>query len=674
MKISINWIKNYVKPGISTEKLIHKLTMAGLEVEDVISVNNDIVLELEVTPNRPDCLSMIGMAREISAILNKPFTTPKVSSFSRVKQTCDITVKEPNMCPYYTGILVEGVDVKPASDEIKNSLSGIGMRPVNNIVDITNFSLMENGQPLHAFDYDKLEGGRIIVREAKKGETITTLDGVKRELDETILVIADAKKPVAIAGIMGGQETEVGSLTKNILLESAQFDPITIRRTARKLGLSSDSSYRFERGVTAQGVEYGALRAVDLIKKYAGGKITATKMIKAKKVEAKPKTVIIEADEINNYLGTSVSESVMKTGLKKLGFNVNGADKKIKVSTPYFRQDVNDKVDVIEEVARIIGFDNIEGTFPTTPLINIQEDVKIKPRKAIVNGLIGQGLNEILTFALISEDALKKSKQMHSSSVRVFNPLTKEQEMMRPTLLPSMLGVCATNINRGQKALRLFESGKTYFLDGEKETVGIIITGANNRDWRKQKQTVNDFYTIKGMAQSVVAEFDARFDFKQRAFDCFENGQSAVILLNKKTVGMCGKVDEDILKDFGIKEGDIYFCEAVIDDLLGMGLKKKVFASIAEFPAVTRDISVAVKQDVTFAAISDAVLKVGGGNLKDIELIEEYMGDKIGNDQRGLVFSLTYQSRTQTLKEEEVSAAHDKVLNHLLSEFDIVLR
>ncbi|MCK5581533.1 MAG: phenylalanine--tRNA ligase subunit beta, partial [Candidatus Omnitrophica bacterium] len=380
MKISITWLNDYIKTGVPVDRLIHKLTMAGLEVEKTETVAGDTVLELEITPNRPDCLNMLGMAREVSAILNKTVKKPSLPEIKYPKEKCPVEIVDKEGCTRYIGTVIKDVKVAKAPQAMQQRLAAIGLRPINNIVDITNFCLMETGQPLHAFDYDKLEGGKIIVRRAKKGETIITIDGELRELDPSVLVIADAKRPVAIAGVMGGQETEVTGKTKNILLESAYFDPVLIRRAARKSGLSSDSSYRFERGVDFQMVENGCTRAIALIQELAGGEIEQRQDLCLAKKKKVGKAVTVSLAQINGLLGAALTTTQCKTILKKLEFDV--VSKKgqplpgdrpqiLKVTPPTFRNDIHQAVDVVEEVARVVGYDNLPLSLPHITVSNV---------------------------------------------------------------------------------------------------------------------------------------------------------------------------------------------------------------------------------------------------------------------------------------------------------------
>ncbi|NCA96159.1 MAG: phenylalanine--tRNA ligase subunit beta, partial [Methanomicrobia archaeon] len=404
MKISVSWLKNYVSFSGSVEELATQLTMAGLEVESIEKVKGDAVLELEITPNRPDCLNLLGIAREVSAISNKKLTYPVVTKRRLPVRSCDVTIDDVKGCLRYIGVVIEGVKVGPSLKEQQHYLGSVGIRSISNIVDVTNFCMMELGQPLHAFDHDKLSGHKLIVRRARKGETIVTIDNVKRELDESILVIADQDKPVAIAGIMGGKETEVTDSTKNILLESATFDPILIRRASRKLGLSSDSSYRFERGVNIDTALMASQRACDLILQSSGGKITAYKDVRGASFKRKIKSIKVSLGDINQFLGSAITKNQCVQILKRLECVVTTkANDVLEIMPPSFRSDLRSAVDIMEELARIYGYNNIPSSLAMVRAVNIPQHDKRMKREQVRSFFVAQGFNEVVTYSMVSE-------------------------------------------------------------------------------------------------------------------------------------------------------------------------------------------------------------------------------------------------------------------------------
>lgn len=675
MKISLNWIKDYVSIGITLDSLVHKLTMAGLEVEKISEVGGDTVLELEITPNRADCLNMVGMAREIGAVLNKNYDFPSIKKIKFPTQKCDIKNEEKKYCLRYVGTLIEGVNIAESPQWIRKRLASLETRSINNVVDITNFCLHELGQPLHAFDYDKLEGGKIIVRKAQKGEKITTLDGIERELDPSILIIADEKRPVAIAGIMGGKDTEVGPETKNILLESAYFDPILIRRAVRKLKLSSDSAYRFERGVDFNMVEQGSRRAIALILQSASGKIVRYTDNVVKKAKF-AQSIEITLDKINAYLGASLEIRKCINILKKLEFSVTqGRKGSLKATPPNFRTDIKEEVDLIEEIARVIGYDNLPSSLPTIKAINIQPNPKKKVRSKLKQLLCAEGVSEVITYSMYSREWLEKTKQVDLKSVFLKNPLTREQEIMRPSLLPSLLAVVHTNINRGLHDLKFFEVGKIYSAKEEKETLGLVFTGIALDDWRKAKKDVLGFYDIKGIIEHFFVRMDIRnIHFESKASGFMEEGQAAGIFRGNKNVGIVGKVAQEVLDNWSIKQKDVFFAQIDLEFVYKEAISTTCFTPISEFPSIVRDISLAVHEDVSFQKIQDLAFSLGNKILKSVTFTEQYLGDKIEKGSRGLVFSLKYQSSDKTLREDEVNAVHERIEKALVEDLGAVRR
>lgn len=679
MKISLNWIKDYVDFRILPGALAEKLTMAGLEVEEISSVGGDTVFEIEITPNRPDCLNMIGIAREIAAILNKELVVPKIPKIAKASGSCDIKIEDKKGCLRYIGTVVENIIIKQAPKEMLKKLSALGLRSINNIVDITNYCLLEMGQPLHAFDYDKIAGGKIIVRKAKKGEKIVTIDDVERELDPSILVIADAEKPVAIAGIMGGKATEVTSATKNILLESAYFDPMLIRKASRKLGLSSDSSYRFERGVDYPTVALCSQRALSLILQEASGGIVKSSDIQVGAQKEEQKEVHISKETIDSYLGIESTVGECKNIFDKLGFK-SKIDKKnvFAITPPSFRADIVQEVDIIEEVARIMGYDNLPTAMPSVNVSSVAERKDLKTRKRIKQILISQGFSETVTYTMINQKNLNDSKLGDIEKIKIINPLSLDQEMMRPSLLPSMLSRVQFNLNRGQRDLSLFEAGKIYTKDGEKETLAVIMTGVFLRDWRNQKQKKVGFFDIKGALEKVFLGIEVKDkDLVYEVFGVpfFDYAESSQILLKGKKIGLIGKIDEDIIDAWDIKGAEVFYAEVDIESIYSYSFGKKQYSAIIEFPFVTRDISLAVKKENTFNDIMKIVFADKNEILNSFSFIEEYLGDKLpGKEYKGIVCSCKYQSEKATLKEEEVTEVHERICQSLIDKLGAIRR
>lgn len=677
MKFSLNWLRDYVTIGVSPEKLAHKLTMAGLEVEKITAVDGDVVFELEITPNRPDCLNMLGLAREVSAILDVSRKIPKIKPLKSSLPACGIKILDKKGCPRYSGTLIRNVRVGETPAWIQKRVTALGMRSVNNVVDIANFCLMETGQPLHAFDYDKLEGGRIIVRRAQEGETITAIDGIEYGLAPSILVIADARRPVAIAGVMGGRGTEVTAATKNILLESAYFDPVLIRRASRALGVSSESSYRFERGVDYETVRAGADRAVGLILDSAAGNVAGRS---DEETGAREKTrgpaITVTKDGVNAFLGSALTTARCTKILQQLGCAVTAGKKDVfKVTPPAFRKDIKDEVDVVEEIARVVGYDELPASLPAVATTNVAPEPSKKFRQAIRVSLLAQGDSETVTYAMISEKDLVRIKQTHLRGVKIQNPLAQDQGLLRPSLLPSLLSVVVFNINRGQKNLKLFEIGKIYGPRGEQETLGIMMTGKIDEDWRKTSKPEVDFYDIKGAVEQTIARAcrqEIRFENSPQPF--LEKGQSAGVLVGGVDVGFLGKIEEDVLINWDIKQKGVFFAQINLEELRRFYSPQQSYRSVSQYPVIVRDVSLAVKTSVQFQQVCATAFRLGSGILNSVKFNEEYRGEKIPAGQRGIVFSLRYKAPDRTLREEEVNDVHAKVLRAFIEELGAVQR
>ena len=674
MKISLTWLKEYISIKLSPENLAEKLTMAGFEVEKITrAVGGDTHFELEVTPNRPDCLNYLGIARELSAILNLALKLPKQKAFQFPKQKADIAIEDPKSCPRYIGTLIQNVNITQSPLKFKRHLESMGKRPINNIVDITNFCLFETGQPLHAFDFDKLRGGKIIVRRARPGETIVTIDGSERKLDPSILVIADAKRSVAIAGIMGGKETEVTENTKNILLESAYFDPVIVRRGGRSLGLTSDSAYRFERGVDKAGVVRGAIRTVSLILEFAGGSMTAYRDLSMSKEKISKKQIRLSIEQINARLGAALTLNQCQNILEKLGCAVTLRQKKeLNVTPPAFRHDLKSEVDLIEEIARIVGYDQLPSSLPQIRISSLSENLQRDFKKKLSSILVSQSFHEAITYTMIDRKALNKTKLDSLNVQEIKNPLSHEQEIMRPSLLPGLLTTIQLNVNRGQKDLRFFEMGKEYTFDGEKEVLALCMTGRLSSDWRRCRQEAN-FYDLKGVVESLISK-EKEIVYAPTEHPVFRSPQSAQILCDGRLSGVLGLVNDAVLNQWDIKHKSIYLAELNVSSLFNTSLTLREYYPIPEYPAIIRDISLAVKHDISFAQVRQIIVQYGTEFLTSIKFLEQYLGEKIPPGYRGLVFSLTFQATNKTLREEEISSIHDRICQALISELGAVRR
>jgi phenylalanyl-tRNA synthetase beta chain len=651
MKISYNWLKEYVDIRVPAEKLADILTMAGLSVESVSRLGDDSILEIEITANRPDWLSVIGVGREAAALtggkLKMPSIVDRISSIEKKqkaeKAAISVKVNDEKLCPRYTARVIRDVKVADSPAWLKLRIEAMGLRPVNNIVDITNFCLFETGEPMHAFDLDKLSGGCITVRKAAKGEKITTIEGTEKTLDETALIIADDTKPVAIAGVMGGLNTEVNYSTRNILLEAAYFDPISVRRTSRKTGISSESSYRFERRVDPENIAFASDRALGLILELAGGE--AGEFIDVKGATDKPKAIALKYDKLNNVLGSDISPAQTEKIVLALGMKVKNSSKDgLELESPGFRHDLKSDIDIIEEVARVYGYNNIPSTLPNI----VEQPVRMEEDMIALNRmrecLTGLGAYEILTYSLLSKKLIAAAGLPADEAIDIKNPLTSEQEAMRPSLVSGMLGAILWNINRKAKDLKLFELGNVYMKKeggtfGEKKHLCIGIAGQAFESWTGPARS-SDFYELKGIAEALFAGLGIRgISFRYAKRPGFSPSECAEILIGSQSIGFLGEVSRKVLGDFDIKE-KVYILEADADAILGNVAREKGFSELPKYPAVYRDISIIAGKGIQNADVITVIKAAAGAMLKEAKLVDRYKGKQIPEDKVSLTYRL----------------------------------
>jgi len=680
MRFTYSWLKEYIDVKLKPKELAEKLTMAGLEIEAVSQADGEWVFEAEVTTNRPDWLNIIGIAREVAAITDEKMAATKAGQHSsastgRAAQpksaaNCIIQVLDKQSCPRYTGRIITGVKVAPSPEWLIKRLKSIGVRSVNNIVDITNFVLFETGQPLHAFDFDKLSGGRIIVRRAKGNEQIVTIDGVTRKLDLSMLVIADENAPVAIAGIMGGKGTEVTESTKTILLESAYFDPAITRKVSRCLGLGSDSSYRFERGVDLAGVKTASDRASALIAAIAGG--LTGKIIDIGKKSITQANVLVNFQKVNDVLGTNVPTKEISRILKALGLKSGKTSKAGAVFTiPSWRRDLKKEEDLIEEIIRIYGYDKI---CTDSVFIPMQPDLA----RIISDTLVSFGLNEAITYSLVDkvlDDIFQPAPLV--AAIKIKNPLSSDFAVLRRNIIAGILNAAKWNLNRNINDIKLFEIGPVYHsekLDRQEENhIVICLSGTRRDNWQDGVNPV-DFYYLKGITDSLFKKLGvSNYDIKPGQSGIFQAEQSAEIMIKGEPAGFLGKVEKGLLKKIDIDK-DCFVCQINMDILVKHVELKKRFTALPKFPVVYRDISTLAKIETPLGDIVNMIKETAGDIIKEIKLFDVYKGEQIPKGHRSLIFRLTYQSFDKTLTDKEVEIIHSGIISALKEQLGVGTR
>jgi phenylalanyl-tRNA synthetase beta chain len=674
MKVTYSWLNDLVSLKMPPEKLAQKLTMAGLSVASLERVDGDWVYDIEVTSNRPDWLSVRGIAREVAAVtgahLKKILRAPVRSGRTKALAAppFSIIVEDRKDCRLYCGALIDGIAVGPSPAWMQKRLNAVGLRPINNVVDITNYVLMEFGQPLHAFDRDKLDGAGVVVRRAKAGERLALLDGTEKALSPQVLVIADAKRPVAVAGIMGGRDTEVGPGTSSLLLESASFDPVVVRRGSRSLGVASESSYRFERGVDLGGVVAALQEATRLLGATAGGTLQGVKRVGGIKASS-PAVIGLDLRKAGDILSLPVLPARAKTILEKLGFRVKrGRGSLLKVLPPSFRRDVKIEEDLIEEIARVEGYDAIPLTTPSLkPFAMTPQPLQLLEARAR-EALLGMGLKEIVTYSLASEgDYQRCGLPLSPATLSLENPLSQDTCVLRTRLLPSLLQCAAFNICHGNRDFEFFEASRLYDAAGERVEVGIILGGKRRATWSSESVPYT-FFDVKGATEAMLRELGAGA-LEVRPFDAdpaAEKSSSAVLLTEGREIARIGKVSEEVCRAWGIKGRDeLFFAEISLESLAGRTDLRKAYTPIVSTPSLTRDISLVAPGAVSYAKICGIIRDQAAGVLRSIRLVERYLGKEIPEGHQGLTIAVEYGSASKTLTDEEINPVHGRVLEAL---------
>ncbi len=687
MKFSYKWLKEYLDIKVLPSKLAEILTMLGIEVENYAeTADGDIVFELELTSNRPDCASIVGIAREVAAASGKKLKYPVIKlkeGKEKIRNFIDVEVEKPELCPRYAARLIKGVKVNASPEWLKTYLEKAGLRSVNNVVDVTNFVLMELGHPLHAFDYDTLHGKKLIIRPAKKGEKILNIDMIERELSPDILVIADTENPQAIAGIMGGHLSEVKELTQNVLLESAYFNKVSIRRAAKKLNMMTEASYRFERGADPEGLIFALNRTAELITRLAGGEI-AQGTIDVYKNKIPERVLELRLERVNNLLGINITLIKVKDILKGLEFKVKLSQKgKIKVSVPSFRSDIEREIDLIEEIARHYGYNRIEPKLPVTTLIPLKGAITkvnvLEMKEILFDVLQKSGLQEVMNYAFTNVDYLSKNNLEGQFSgknfVRVINPISQEQDIMRPSLLPGLLNNIVWNYNHQVEEVKIFEIGNVFASENtgtkfyENKAVAIALT-----EKESEKDTIGTFLDLKGIVEVIFEALGiSSLKFAKGDLSMFHPQNASWIELKDKKVGYIGEINPLVTEKIGFKNR-IFGAEIILDEIISEIDFNKHFKALPKFPAVRRDLSLLIPSEVTSEKIISLIKNTGGELIEQVDLFDVYEGKQIPENFRSLGYTLTYRSASKTLTDAGVNDLHQKISRQLIDNLKVKVR
>jgi phenylalanyl-tRNA synthetase beta chain len=684
MFISYNWLKELTGTNLSPQEIRDRLTNVGLAVDAVESRADDAVLDVEVPSNRGDCLSHIGIARELAVTEKSQVQTSRSKVQNASGSAGDVTsveIRDPDLCPRYAARIVRGVKIAPSPEWLVRKLEAIGQRPINNVADITNYVLHEMGQPLHAFDLAKLDENRIVVRRAAPGEKIKTLDGIERDLDKDMLVIADARKAVAVAGVMGGEESEISDSTVDVLIESAYFTPASVRRTARKLGLPTEASHRFERNTDPEGVLPAQERCVALICEIAGGIASADAIdVYPKRFESR--SVSLRPAQVEAITSLQVDETEMKRILTGLGFDLISDDAPaLTYQIPSWRHDVSIEADLVEEIARHNGYDNIKLALPTGQSAGEYHPKEARKRK-LRRALATVGYNEAISFSFIettNEFALVPEFRQRDA-ITLTNPIIEEASSMRQTLLPGLLNAIRHNLNQGIRDVCLFETGRVFAaspehqLPQEREVLALVATGGVMESDRAEPTRQLDFFDVKGALEAAVEAMNLPpLVFAAAEVKHLQAGQSAVVLSNSVEVGSIGRLGEAIAGSHKFRQ-PVYVAELDLSVMFETPELPVLYSRLPRFPAIVRDVSLLVDRRVTVAELISAAQAEAADYFAGVSFVGTYEGEGIADSKRSATLRFEYRADDRTLRDEEVDAVHWPIVEALKAKFDAGVR
>ena len=650
----------------------------GSNFFDALSEEQDYIFDLAITPNRPDCLNMVGMAREVAAITGNPLQYPDftITEFEseKIDSLINITIKDNAGCPRYAARVIRNVRIEPSPIWMQRKLESVGVRPINNIVDITNFVLMELGHPLHAFDLSQLRGPEIIVRSSRAGESFTTLDDKERKLPDNTIMICDRERAVAIGGIMGGQNSEVSPQTRDILLESAYFTPEYIAKASKKLGLSTEASQRFERGSDPNGVIPALNRAAALMSELAGGQIV-TGIFDVYPEPIKPFVINFRPERVNHLLGSDLPEEDIVGTLKRLGLNFSDG----KVIAPTYRVDLKKEVDLIEEVARLVTFSKLPARITTEINYENQQNSNEQFLNFIRENVISLGINEAITNSMLKKIEAEFFKE--GDPITILNPISDDMTTMRPSLIPGLLKSIAFNINRNQPNIRFFEIGRIFKnyvendLPEQPYSLCVVMTGERHPlGWNVKSEAI-DFFDIKGYLEAFLNKIfldNFQFILYDKSL-YFEPDKTIEIRVGKQNIGYCGKINQQVLKSFDISKA-VYSFVIDLDLAEGMVNSNKVFESIPRFPYVEKDFALVLDNGIQADNILSYIKRVAGELLKHIEIFDIYEGGNIPVGKKSLAIRMRFLSKDRTLTDQEADKIFRKIINETSAEFKGSLR
>ncbi|WP_436868667.1 phenylalanine--tRNA ligase subunit beta [Mammaliicoccus sciuri] len=633
---------------------------------------NDDVLDFDLTPNRADCLSMLGAAHEVSALYGNDIQYPNTSldeSEEKASQSLSVTVQDQEGVPFYAARVVKNVTISPSPSWMQSRLMKAGIRPINNVVDVSNYVLLEYGQPLHMFDQDQIGSDQIVARYAHENEKITTLDNVERELLTSDLVITNGEEPIAIAGVMGGDFSEVTENTQNVVIESALFNATNVRQTSRRLGLRSEASSRFEKGIASERVLDALDRAAKLLQDIAGGTVLS-EVVSDGNLPELSRTIDIATQDVNQLIGFDLSTDEINTIFNRLGFETIVSDDAFKVEVPSRRNDISIKADLIEEVARIYGYDQLPSTLPNfdNATAGYLTDNQLKTRK-VKEILEGAGLDQAITYSLVRKDVAQNYTLEQQEVVELMMPMSEDQAVLRQSLLPRLVDATRYNVARKNKNVALYELGKVFYSNGkdqlptEVEFLSGILTGQYTSNKWQQKDEPVDFFLVKGIVERLAEQLNLTFTYEATTLDLLHPGRTAYVKLNDEVVGLIAELHPKVEKENDLDR--TYVFELNFTKILGQPVGKIEYEAIPKFPGVSRDIALVVNTEVTAATLIHTINENGADILNNAEVFDVYEGEHMEPGKKSVAIRLDYLDVNETLTEDKVSAVHEQILTAL---------
>ncbi len=660
-------------------------TPVGVDVKPIIGLD-DVILDIELTPNRGDCMSMLGVAREVAAILNRPLKMPPTEITGTIpagEEPVKVDIEDPDLCRRYVARLLKNVKVGPSPYWMQNRLRAAGVRPISNVVDVTNYVMMELGQPMHAFDYNKLHDGHIIVRRAREGETIVSLDKVERKLTPEMLAITDPSGPVAVAGVMGGLDSEVSGNTNTVLLESAWFNPVNIRKTARNLALHSESSSRFEHGVDITGCMRAANRAARLLSEMGAAEVVDVVVDNYPKPLVE-KTILLRPERVRHVLDVDLEHSGMASLLKSLHFEVREDEKGLLVTVPGHRLDIAIEEDLIEEIARIYGYDRFKGTLPTGSMTSGSMPRAWSLARRTRDFLSRKGFFEVVTYSFTSPETFNRLGIPENDPLRkavvMQNPLSEEQSVMRTFLFPGLLDVLQRNYNRRNRDVAVFEMGHLFFPAPEKPlpeeimALAAAVTGKTPGGWNSRPVEM-DFYFLKGALDALLQSIRVdNVSYRPvTGVPWLHPGRAAEVFAGEQKLGLIGELHPDVQEAYDLKQRVTVF-EINFDLLSELAGASLVYKPLPKFPGADRDLAILVRHDVPASSLVDTIRREGGDILQDVRVFDVYRGEQVAEGNRSIAFSLRFQAVDRTLTDEEIARKVDAIIRALEKEYGATLR